>query len=150
MSVEDLEKTYSDISKKAREMADDVSSALAKGIDVADGGAYISDTMCEMLLRMEGAYSTEIQEAFKILRGETKADYLGQIDAYQKVLTSVIGNQKYTAFGRRLQNGTSVPYYHRWLCSQSLIALLLVRCVTSMTRCKNKVSTCCLLSLLLK
>lgn len=113
MSVEDLEKTYSDISNKAREMADDVSSALAKGIDVADGGAYISDTMCEMLLRMEGAYSTEIQEAFKILRGETKADYLGQIDAYQKVLTSVIGNQKYTAFGRRLQNGTSVPYYHK-------------------------------------
>lgn len=113
MSVEDLEKMYSDISKKAKEMADDVSSALAKGIDVADGGAYISDTMCEMLLRMEGAYSTEIQEAFKILRGETKADYLGQIDAYQKVLTSVIGNQKYTAFGRRLQNGTSVPYYHK-------------------------------------
>ena len=113
MSVEDLEKTYSDIAKQAREMADDVSSALAKGIDVADGGAYISDTMCEMLLRMEGAYSTEIQEAFKILRGETKSDYLGQIDAYQKVLTSVIGNQKYTAFGRRLQNGTSVPYYHK-------------------------------------
>lgn len=113
MSVEDLEKAYSDISEKAREMADDVSSALAKGIDVADGGAYISDTMCEMLLRMEGAYSKEIQEAFKILRGETQADYLGQIDAYQKVLTSVIGNQKYTAFGRRLQNGTSVPYYHK-------------------------------------
>lgn len=112
-SVEELEKSYSDIAKQAREMADDVSSAFAKGIDVADGGAYISDAMCEMLLRMEGAYSKEIQEAFKILRGETDADYLGQIDAYQKVLTSVIGNQKYTAFGRRLQNGTSVPYYHK-------------------------------------
>ena len=58
-------------------MADDVSSALAKGIDIADGGAYISDTMCEMLLRMDGAYSKEIQEAFKILRGETNSDYLG-------------------------------------------------------------------------
>lgn len=83
------------------------------GIDVADGGAYISDEMCEALLRMEGAYSDDIQEAFKILRGEVESDYLGKIDAYQKVMTSVIGNQKYTAFGRRLQNGNSVPYYHK-------------------------------------
>lgn len=112
-SINSLEEKYPDLVTQARKQADDVSSALKSKIDVADGGAYVSDTMCEMLLRMEGAYSKEIQEAFKILRGETKADYLGQIDAYQKVLTSVIGNQKYTAFGRRLQNGTSVPYYHK-------------------------------------
>jgi hypothetical protein len=99
-TVEELEKEYSHLVEEAREQADDVANALKltikkdgskDGIDVADGGAYISDTMCEMLLRMEGAYSKEIQEAFKILRGETKADYLSQIDAYQKVLTSVIG-----------------------------------------------------------
>ena len=112
-SIENLEKNYVDLVEQARKQAGEVSDALKQKIDVADGGAYISDTMCEMLLRMEGAYSKEIQEAFKILRGETKVDYLGQIDAYQKVLTSVIGNQKYTAFGRRLQNGTSVPYYHK-------------------------------------
>lgn len=101
-TIEELNEQYSHLVDKARKQADDVADALKEGIDVADGGAYISDTMCEMLLRMEGAYSKEIQEAFKILRGETKADYLGQIDAYQKVLTSVIGSQKYTAFGRRL------------------------------------------------
>lgn len=112
-TVEELEKEYSHLVDKAREQADDVANALKEDIDVADGGAYISDTMCEMLLRMEGAYGEDIKEAFKILRGETKADYLSQIDAYQKVLTSVIGAQKYTAFGRRLQNGTSVPYYHK-------------------------------------
>jgi hypothetical protein len=81
-TVEELEKEYSHLVEKAREQANDVADALKEGIDVADGGAYISDTMCEMLLRMEGAYGEDIKEAFKILRGETKADYLSQIDAY--------------------------------------------------------------------
>lgn len=112
-SVKELEDAYPEVAKESKNRADQVSIALSKDIDVADGGAYISDVMCEMLLRMEGAYSKEIEDAFKILRGEIKADYLNQIDAYQKVLTSVIGNQKYTAFGRRLQNGVSVPYYHK-------------------------------------
>ena len=112
-SIEDLEKDYEDVAADARAKADEISSMYSKGIDVADGGAYISDEMCEALLRMEGAYSDDIQEAFRILRGEVESDYLGKIDAYQKVMTSVIGNQKYTAFGRRLQNGNSVPYYHK-------------------------------------
>lgn len=111
--LEDLEKDYEDVAADARIKADEISSMFAKGIDVADGGAYISDEMCEALLRMEGAYGDDIQEAFRILRGEVESDYLGKIDAYQKVMTSVIGNQKYTAFGRRLQNGNSVPYYHK-------------------------------------
>lgn len=111
--LEDLEKDYEDVAADARIKADEISSMFAKGIDVADGGAYISDEMCEALLRMEGAYGDNIQEAFRILRGEVESDYLGKIDAYQKVMTSVIGNQKYTAFGRRLQNGNSVPYYHK-------------------------------------
>lgn len=112
-TVEQLEELYPSFKEKAKEKSQSVADAIKEGIDVADGGAYISDDMCELLLRMEGAYSTDIQEAFKILRGEVKMDYLGQIEAYSKVLTSVIGNQKYTAFGRRQQNGTTVPYYHK-------------------------------------
>ena len=119
-SVEELEKNHSLVASEARKIADNISDMYTidkkrklKGIDVADGGAYISDEMCEALLRMEGAYSDDIQGAFRILRGEVESDYLGKIDAYQKVMTSVIGNQKYTAFGRRLQNGNSVPYYHK-------------------------------------
>lgn len=113
MPIEDLEKKYPEIAKEARVKSDETASALQSDIDVADGGAYISDVMCEMLLKMEGAYSSSIEQAFKILRGEIKSDYLGEIDAYQKVLTSVIGNQKYTAFGRRLSDGNSKPYYHK-------------------------------------
>lgn len=112
-TLEQLEKDYPEASASAKTNAKRISDALAKGIDVADGGAYITDTMAEMLLRMEGAYSKEIQEAFAILREETPTDYLGKIEAYQKVLTSVIGNQKYTAFGRRMVNGNYAPYYHK-------------------------------------
>jgi len=32
-----------------------------EGINVTDGGAYVTDTMCEMLLRMVGKYSSDIQ-----------------------------------------------------------------------------------------
>lgn len=114
-TVEDLEKALegSETLKLSKEKAAIASESYAKDIDVADGGAYITDEMCEMLLRMEGSYSKDVEEAFDILRGRTKADYLQKAEAYQKVLTTVIGNQKYTAFGRRLQNGVSVPYYHK-------------------------------------
>jgi hypothetical protein len=44
------------------------------GIDVNDGSAYITDDMCEMLLRMVGSYSSEVAEAFKILRSTSVKD----------------------------------------------------------------------------
>ena len=114
-SIEELETEYdgSEVLNLSREKAKTAADSYAGKIDIADGGAYITDEMCEMLLRMEGSWGSEIEEAFNILRGKVKADYLGQAEAYQKVLTSVIGNQKYTAFGRRLQNGVSIPYYHK-------------------------------------
>jgi hypothetical protein len=103
-TVEELEERYKDsnILSLSKEKAAVAAKSFAGKIDVADGGAYITDEMCEMLLRMEGSWGEEIKEAFDILRGRKKADYLGKSEAYQKVLTSVIGNQKYTAFGRRL------------------------------------------------
>ena len=62
------------------------------GIDVADGGAYITDTMAEMLLRMNGNYSTDIENAFKILRDEKTATLMQKQQAYNKVVTTVIGS----------------------------------------------------------
>ena len=114
-SVEELENAYkgSELLEMSKQKAEVASNSFAGKIDVADGGAYITDEMCEILLRMEGSWSKEIEEAFDILRGRKSVDYLGQSEAYQKVLTTVIGNQKYTAFGRRLQDGVSVPYYHK-------------------------------------
>lgn len=85
------------------------------GIDVADGGAYISDTMAEMLLRMNGNYSSDIEKAFKILREETRSTILEKQQAYKDVITSVIGSQKYTAFGRRKhqKTGVQIAYYNK-------------------------------------
>ena len=85
------------------------------GIDVNDGAAYITDDMCEMLLRMVGSYSSEVSEAFKILRSTSVKDMRQIADAYTKVITTVIGTQKYTAYGRRQDStGNIVDYYHKY------------------------------------
>ena len=85
------------------------------GIDVNDGAAYITDDMCEMLLRMVGSYSSEVAEAFKILRSTSVKDMYQIADAYTKVITTVIGTQKYTAYGRRQDStGNIVDYYHKY------------------------------------
>lgn len=98
------------------------------GIDVADGGAYITANMCENLLRMNGKWSKDIERAFKILKSSTKEhltpkEMLSIAENYQKVFTSVIGCYKYTAFGLRRQDVKSktkpqtitrlVPYYNK-------------------------------------
>ena len=91
-------------------------------VDVADGAAYITDEMCENLLRMVGSWSGEIEEAFQILRGTKLNPKTGKpytvsdtraTGAYNKIYTSVIGAQKYTAYGYRFQDGIAVPYYNK-------------------------------------
>lgn len=85
------------------------------GIDVNDGAAYITDDMCEMLLRMVGSYSSDVAEAFRILRSNSVKDMYKVIDAYTKVITTVIGSQKYTAKGRRVDAiGNITDYYHKY------------------------------------
>ena len=98
----------------AKAKAKEVSQAYESKINVADGAAYISDTMAEMLLRMNGVYSKEIEEAFRILREETTSNMLQKLDAYQKIVTKVIGTQKYTAFGRRKYGDALVTYYNKY------------------------------------
>lgn len=89
--------------------------SYAGGIDVNDGAAYITDDMCEMLLRMVGSYSSEVAEAFNILRSKSVNDMYKLADAYTKVITTVIGTQKYTAKGRRVDAiGNITDYYHKY------------------------------------
>lgn len=93
-----------------------------KKVDIADGAAYITDEMCENLLRMVGSWSNEIEEAFQILRGtklnpKTNKPYsvsdTRATAAYNKIYTTVIGAQKYTAYGYRYQDGVAIPYYNK-------------------------------------
>ena len=125
VELEDLKKlldptTLAIAQRKAKEATDSYrlkykDGKVDKGIDVADGSAYITDTMAEMLLRMNGNYSTDIQNAFDILRNKPTASLMKKYKAYQQVVTAVIGSQKYTAFGRRkhAQTGTQIAYYNK-------------------------------------
>lgn len=92
------------------------------GINVADGAAYITDTMCENLLRMRGAYGNEVKEAFDILRSEEAYDWKKSREAYKTIYDAVnLVTTKYTAYGFRghTVNGQeyssiSVPYYNKY------------------------------------
>lgn len=127
MSDEEIEKLLESkhkgiiavIKKKAKSVID--SYRLSKdekldGIDVADGGAYITDEMCEALLRMVGSWSSDIEEAFKILRSGDIYTVRTKLNAYNKIVTTVIGTQKYTAFGRRRdpKTGIMITYYDKY------------------------------------
>ena len=90
------------------------------GINVADGATYVTDDMCENLLKNVGSYGEDIQRAFKVLRGEevdgrvyTTKDVREMLTAYELIQNTVIGTQKYTAYGFRKQNGILVPYYNK-------------------------------------
>lgn len=127
MSDEEIEKLLESkhkgiiavIKKKAKSVID--SYRLSKdekldGIDVADGGAYVTDEMCEALLRMVGSWSSDIEEAFKILRSGNIYTVRTKLNAYNKIVTTVIGTQKYTAFGRRRdpKTGIMITYYDKY------------------------------------
>lgn len=126
MSIEEIEAalkpaTLDIVNRKVKAAAESYRLQYKKdgtvddGINVADGAAYISDTMAEMLLRMNGSYSSQVENAFKVLREEKPSTVLQKHKAYQQILTSVIGSQKYTAFGRRThpRTGIQVSYYNK-------------------------------------
>lgn len=105
------------------------------GIDVADGGAYVTDEMAENMLKMVGAYDENVQKAFKILRDPSQVHSIREkAEAYNTVWTSVIGTQKYTAYGFRHQNGVQVPYYNK----MALFPLFKCMCTGNMAKIYEK------------
>lgn len=112
--------------KKIKKAVDDGKNFAAMfdgGINVADGAAYITDTMCENLLRMRGAYNNKVKEAFDILRSQNLSrDWVKSKYAYQVIYDAVnLVTTKYTAYGFRdhIINGQeysqiSVPYYNKY------------------------------------
>lgn len=83
------------------------------GINVADGTAFITDKMAENLLRMRGAWNKDVEQAFKYLRGNGNK-YLNNAKQYRVIVDALIGTQKYSAFGYRMQNGVPVHYYNKY------------------------------------
>lgn len=108
---------------KAEKDGKKFASSYDSGINVADGASYITDIMCENMLRMRGAYDGDVKRAFDILRSEdTKYSWMDKRDAYKKVYDAVnLVTTKYTAYGFRNHmlnddqvSDVSVAYYNKF------------------------------------
>lgn len=145
MSIEEIEEAMKDMPLLdiAKKIAESKIKKLKK-VDIADGAAYVTDEMCENLLKMVGSWNKEIEEAFQILRGIKKNPKTGKpysvadtraTGAYAKIYTSVIGAQKYTAYGYRFQDGLAVPYYNK----MALFPMFKNMCTGNMAKLYNAV-----------
>jgi len=89
--------------------------SFAKGINVADGTAFISPQMTLNLLRERGAYTAKVQKAFEYLMGlDTGSEQLSNHEAYKTIFDALISTQKYSAFGYRMQGDVPVHYYNKF------------------------------------
>lgn len=117
MDLSDVEQQLGDIKDLVDQHIKDESESFSKKSNKsADGTAYITDKMAENLLRMRGAWNSEVKDAFDYLRGnkKDKKDHLNSSKAYRIIMNSLIGTQKYSAYGYRMQNGVPVHFYNKY------------------------------------
>ena len=88
-----------------------------KGINVADGSAFITDRMCEKLLRSLGLYNNKAKQLFAMLRDQDKQyTFRQKADAFAELQEFIVGAQKYSAFGHRNDDQLGsllIPYYNK-------------------------------------
>lgn len=88
-----------------------------KGINVADGSAFITDKMCEKLLRSLGLYNNKAKQLFAMLRDPDKQyTFRQKADSFAELQEFIVGAQKYSAFGHRNDDQLGsllIPYYNK-------------------------------------
>lgn len=97
-------------------------SAYSGDINVADGAAYITPKMAKDLLRQRGRFTSRVKEAFDILEGKKFVDGkhvnpLNNKEAFLIVSEALLGAQKYSAYGYRIDESTGdipVHYYNKF------------------------------------
>ena len=86
-------------------------------INVADGSAFITDKMCEKLLRSLGLYSNKAKQLFAMLRDPNKQyTFRQKADVFTELQEFIVGAQKYSAFGHRNDERLGsllIPYYNK-------------------------------------
>ena len=86
-------------------------------INVADGSAFITDKMCEKLLRSLGLYRNKAKQLFAMLRDPNKQyTFRQKADAFTELQEFIVGAQKYSAFGHRNDERLGsllIPYYNK-------------------------------------
>lgn len=131
----ELQETIDGLSKKDKKRIEEASKkaktwaqAYSKEINVADGAAYITDEMCELMLRERGAYNEDVKKAFQILRSEdSEHSWTEKAEAFELIYEkSAIVATKYTAYGVRPHtvsdkdgniqkvSDVAVPYYNKF------------------------------------
>lgn len=111
---------YLDDKEKARvekKYKAEYTAYATKGINVADGSSFITDKMCEKLLRTLGLYDSKTKRLFEMLR-DPKHQYTfrQKADAFEELQEFIVGAQKYSAFGHRNDNKLGsllIPYYNK-------------------------------------
>ena len=97
-------------------------SAYSGDINVADGAAYITPKMAKDLLRQRGRFTSRVKQAFDILEGKAFEDGkhinpLSNKDAFFIIQDALLGAQKYSAYGYRIDESTGdipVHYYNKF------------------------------------
>lgn len=117
---EEFRDKYLDESDKARvtkKYQAEYKAYAEKGINVADGSAFITDKMCEKLLRSLGLYSNKAKQLFAMLRDPNKQyTFRQKADAFTELQEFIVGAQKYSAFGHRNDDQLGsllIPYYNK-------------------------------------
>lgn len=93
---------------KAEERAKKFGESYHKN-NVADGQSYMSDKMCEQLLKFNGAWVGDVPRAFELIRKDnlTEKEYYEAYRLIQKAVNIV--TVKYTAYGTRIHPITGEP-----------------------------------------
>ena len=117
---EEFRDKYLDESDKARvtkKYQAEYKAYAEKGINVADGSAFITDRMCEKLLRSLGLYNNKAKQLFAMLRDPNKQyTFRQKADAFAELQEFIVGAQKYSAFGHRNDDQLGsllIPYYNK-------------------------------------
>ena len=74
LSIRDIENTYPEETKIAKQAAKVAVAGYKKGVNVADAAVYISPNMTRDLLRMRGVWNADIKRAFEVLTDPDTAD----------------------------------------------------------------------------
>lgn len=81
-------------------------------VNISDAAVLISPIMYKnLLMRFEGAWTTEVEEAFKIV--EDSDAYLKSKELYAKSLGVILKPLKYVYMGDEFKNGTRIPIYNK-------------------------------------
>lgn len=117
---EEFRDKYLDENDKARvskKYKAEYSAYAEKGINIADGSAFITDRMCEKLLRSLGLYNNKAKQLFAMLRDPDKQyTFRQKADAFAELQEFIVGAQKYSAFGHRNDDQLGsllIPYYNK-------------------------------------